>query len=211
MRDWRVGSRVDGHASAWGSIVHFVGFRQRRFSPSALSHSSAACSRCLFKSLHRCHSRRWEDLRSGSTKGGSPTILPLRIGPIRPSARRARADAKGKMVGAEANFFGDKNRQVYYDGGSSRLDTGRDQRRNRGRHPLSRTDSPPVQAVGRRQFDRVTVSEKPHETAVRSVTLTDGFRGTARKRADPPFPIRKLLSNHGLHGGGMLLICIAVC
>jgi hypothetical protein len=158
-----------------------------------------------------------ESLAGGKTsararqKGARPYHLPLRIGPIRPSARGARADAKVKTEGAEANFFGDKNRQVYHDGRSSRPDTGRYWRRNRGRHPLSRIDSPPVIAVGRRQFDRVTVSERPHETAGRPATLPDCFRGEARKRADQPSPIRKLLSNHGLHGGGTLLICIAVC
>ena len=61
------------------------------------------------------------------------------------------------------------------------------------------------------QFDRVTVSESPCETAGKAPTLPGRLRGTAGKRADPPLPIRKLLPNHGLHGGETLLICIAVC
>jgi hypothetical protein len=52
------------------------------------------------------------------------------------------------------------------------------------------------------QFDRVTVSESPCETAGKAPTLPDCFRGEAPERADPPSPIRILLSNHGLHGGG---------
>jgi len=149
-----------------------------------------------------------ESLAGGKTsararqKGARPYRLPLRIGPIRPSARGARADAKVKTEGAEANFFGDKNRQFHHDGRSRRLDTGRHWCRNRGRHPLSRIDSPPVIAVGRRQFDRVTVSERPHETTEKPATLLDRSREAARKRADPPSPIRKLLSNHSLRGGG---------
>ena len=105
-----------------------------------------------------------ESLADGKTsararqKGARPYRLPLRIGPIRPSARGARADAKVKTEGAEANFFGDKNRQFHHDGRSSRPDTGRHWGRNRARHPLSRTDSPPVPAVGG-PARRVTVSE----------------------------------------------------
>ncbi len=83
----------------------------------------------------------------------------------------------------EANFFGNKNRQVHLDGLSSRPEAGPYCRRNRGRHPRSRTDSPPAIAVGQRQFDRVTVSERPYETAGKPAT-------------------RKLLSDYGLHGGG---------
>lgn len=133
--------------------------------PSALSHSSASCRRCLFQESAPLPLSP-ESLAGGKTsararqKGARPYRLPLRIGPIRPSARGARADAKVKTEGAEANFFGDKNRQIHHDGRSGRSDTGRHWRRNRGRHPLSRTDSPPVIAVGRRQIDRATVSER---------------------------------------------------
>ena len=74
-----------------------------------LRSASSAIHTVAFKGRHPIHSRENRSpfgrppLRLD--RRGRPYHLHLRIGPIRPSARGARADATVKAEGAEANFF----------------------------------------------------------------------------------------------------------